>query len=260
MQFQRNDKKRSAQPASEGRPAKDLQPTKKHPQRHCPWLLLANPAHAGKRARWGQGDTGTRDHPRMYGEKGSSAAVRRRARGSPPRMRGKAVSNSRLKHPDRITPAYTGKRKRRERPRWVASDHPRMCGEKISFFFTGCSPRGSPPHVRGKVVRCIRSAVPTGITPACAGKRGQGLQENGLGWDHPRMCGEKDLLFWPLSGLKGSPPHVRGKGTGILQNLQRVGITPACAGKRGRRRKGAVNGRDHPRMCGEKPPLKGYCT
>ena len=28
MQFQRNDKKRSAQPASEGRPAKDLQPTK----------------------------------------------------------------------------------------------------------------------------------------------------------------------------------------------------------------------------------------
>ena len=31
-----DDKKRSAQPASEGRPAKDLQPTKKHPQRHCP--------------------------------------------------------------------------------------------------------------------------------------------------------------------------------------------------------------------------------
>ena len=188
----------------------------------------------------------------MYGEKGSSAAVRRRARGSPPRMRGKAVSNSRLKHPDRITPAYTGKRKRRERPRWVASDHPRMCGEKISFFFTGCSPRGSPPHVRGKVVRCIRSAVPTGITPACAGKRGQGLQENGLGWDHPRMCGEKSL-FELIAGLStGSPPHVRGKGTGILQNLQRVGITPACAGKRSLFLSCCRTCRDHPRMCGEK--------
>ena len=169
------------------------------------------PAYAGKSKAAHDSYNIKQDHPRMYGEKGSSAAVRRRARGSPPRMRGKAVSNSRLKHPDRITPAYTGKRKRRERPRWVASDHPRMCGEKISFFFTGCSPRGSPPHVRGKVVRCIRSAVPTGITPACAGKRGQGLQENGLGWDHPRMCGEKSL-FELIAGLStGSPPHVRGK-------------------------------------------------
>ena len=59
--------------------------------------------------------------------------------------------------------------------RW---DHPRMCGEKT----TGAAPvggfRGSPPHVRGKVV----SVGPNNI------KKG----------DHPRMCGEKAVasILW----------------------------------------------------------------
>ncbi len=191
MQFQRNDKKRSAQPASEGRPAKDLQPTKKHPQRHCPGLLLANPAHAGKRARWGQGDTGTRDHPRMCGEKFSRLALRSSWMGSSPHMRGKGVVGVGKAPPGGITPACAGK----SPPipancpcRW---DHPRMCEEK-AFVESGIAcGRGSPPHVRGKVVVPLMSLVGVGITPACAGKRAAANFHPGTTRDHPRTCGEK---------------------------------------------------------------------
>ena len=52
--------------------------------------------------------------------------------------------------------------------------------------------------------------------------------------------------------MKGSPPHMRGKGKSLCDDLQRVGITPAYAGKS---TAGAAFDRaveDHPRICGEK--------
>ena len=180
--------------------------------------------------------------------------------GSPPHVRGKDFLLFYRLFAQRITPACAGKSGTVYSVCCTHGDHPRMCGEKRAGLAGERSGLGSPPHVRGKVFVRVDCRVVHGITPACAGKSLTESCGSTGKKDHPRMCGEKDLLFWPLSGLKGSPPHVRGNGTGILQNLQRVGIAPACAGKRGRRRKGAVNGRDHPRMCGEKPPLKGYCT
>ena len=78
------------------------------------------------------------------------------------------------------------------------------------------------------------------ITPACAGKRKSCAAQKTSAWDHPRMCGEKLGVALLALAFKGSPPHVRGKGTSILQNLQRVGITPACAGKRLKRSRSTV--------------------
>ena len=66
-----------------------------------------------------------------------------------------------------------------------------MCGEKVRPELRQELPRGSPPHVRGKVGQLENHQMVVGITPACAGKS---FEEHGfvIGvWDHPRMCGEK---------------------------------------------------------------------
>ena len=99
---------------------------------------------------------------------------------------------------------------------------------------------GSPPHMRGKGNCQKTQNIPPGITPAHAGKS---FARNALQTsceDHPRTCGEKRFTLFLRHRFKGSPPHMRGKGTGILQNLYRVGITPAHAGKRLKRSRSIV--------------------
>ena len=66
------------------------------------------------------------------------------------------------------------------------------------------------------------------------------------------MCGEKHNRSYQQGLERGSPPHVRGKGSGGNGPLFDGGITPACAGKRFDQRRQFVESEDHPRMCGEK--------
>ncbi len=66
------------------------------------------------------------------------------------------------------------------------------------------------------------------------------------------MCGEKKKSHATAVGQKGSPPHVRGKGSRFLRMSQLSGITPACAGKSVLGGQPQILIRDHPRMCGEK--------
>ena len=66
------------------------------------------------------------------------------------------------------------------------------------------------------------------------------------------MCGEKWGTMVDNVYDMGSPPHVRGKDVDVTEQLRRIGITPACAGKRGSSPLPEFSIRDHPRMCGEK--------
>ena len=107
-----------------------------------------------------------------------------------------------------------------------------MCGEKVAMVTTAVSTPGSPPHVRGKELRVETCFADNGITPACAGKSnlfvfrriepkdhprmcGEKLPLPAAfcvpARDHPRMCGEKPVRSLPVSCIRGSPPHVRGK-------------------------------------------------
>ena len=90
------------------------------------------------------------------------------------------------------------------------------------------------------------------ITPACAGKRMRRSYKKTASWDHPRMCGEKQLLLYRRNARLGSPPHVRGKGAEGAEPAVHHGITPACAGKRSFCPCLQRSCWDHPRMCGEK--------
>ena len=153
--------------------------------------------------------------------------------GSPPRVRGKAAWLPFMRITRGITPACAGKSRFHCGVLYPLWDHPRVCGEKRTSGSGSQRSEGSPPRVRGKVLPRLLFLACIGITPACAGKRGHGRQSGRSAGDHPRVCGEKVCKeIAPLS-VWGSPPRVRGKVLAALMPENRVGITPACAGKSG---------------------------
>ena len=129
-----------------------------------------------------------------------------------------------------------------------------MRGEKVLALKSWVLILGSPPLARGKVKICrIFSACP-GITPACAGKRQDGVIIVRTVKDHPRLRGEKDFGTKSRALRRGSPPLARGKDSLPLRWYNISGITPACAGKSGQAAVCERPRRDHPRLRGEKPP------
>ena len=50
--------------------------------------------------------------------------------------------------------------------------------------------------------------------------------------DHPRVCGEKALVWGTFPAHRGSPPRVRGEADLPGAYLCEQRITPACAGRR----------------------------
>ena len=174
-------------------------------------------------------------------------------KGSPPRMRGKAASSVRLAAPQRITPAYAGKRLTIPNLYTSNRDHPRVCGEKPRVRAGLFRATGSPPRMRGKVTAIQPDERTSGITPAYAGKSRPDRRTDRHLRDHPRVCGEK--AYFSLHSLSswGSPPRMRGKGVQQIVFVFNNRITPAYAGKSGRTasENGALG--DHPRVCGEKP-------
>ena len=168
----------------------------------------------------------------MCGEKAGLAPVTARARGSPPRVRGKGNDRKPGRRAAGITPACAGKSKLPLLDYSPAWDHPRVCGEKVVLSIFLVPLMGSPPRVRGKERQQPRKHRVTRITPACAGKSlgcAQGLTR---AQDHPRVCGEKLGDVYGVLYLRGSPPRVRGKACFLTSIRLLPRITPACAGKR----------------------------
>ena len=106
--------------------------------------------------------------------------------------------------------------------------------------------------MRGKEPDTIITELTDGITPAYAGKRVPRVYGLSVPGDHPRVCGEKMVSMIPHRRSRGSPPRMRGKVHGVVQELCRVGITPAYAGKRTLVGECPKPLWDHPRVCGEK--------
>ena len=149
------------------------------------------PAYAGKRAVSPGGRKVLRDHPRLCGEKCHFLNPVELAIGSPPPMRGKALSHICCCRVSWITPAYAGKSK----PSWSGQ---------------ACM-AGSPPPMRGKAAHLRCRSLRSGITPAYAGKSGAPAISPVMMTDHPRLCGEKSSPFCAPCAIRGSPPPMRGK-------------------------------------------------
>ena len=139
-----------------------------------------------------------------------------------------------------------------------------MCGEHRSIVGIGVACQGSSPHVRGARRPRQPGIRPNGIIPACAGSTQVRLRRRPWTEDHPRMCGEHRSGFNALFVLTGSSPHVRGALDSGVNQVERTGIIPACAGSTKLMAAREIMLRDHPRMCGEhrrvgrdRAPLRG---
>ena len=167
-------------------------------------------------------------------------------------MRGKAGKHRGHVPASRITPAYTGKSPGDENRQDAARDHPRVCGEKKIANSDELAVEGSPPRMRGKVLKNrVKSGQPR-ITPAYAGKSDHARYVVIIVWDHPRVCGEKAGKFRSNATGTGSPPRMRGKVDVYYFFVPNRRITPAYAGKSNQAECRHHNNRDHPRVCGEK--------
>ena len=232
------------------------------------------PAYAGKRECGYYIVLSDRDHPRLCGEKDSAPVILASFGGSPPPMRGKALTYLQKLVGVRITPAYAGKSICKDYCGTTAGDPPRLCGEKFVPVIGISTPIGSPPPMRGKVNVLLQSVVTFGITPAYAGKSSGGSVFTSGTRDHPRLCGEKLSGTWSTTSAAGSPPPMRGKAV-VSRNPSRCSwITPAYAGKSVSEISLASTYTDHPRLCGEKdllsfcgkrqigspPPMRGKVT
>ena len=110
------------------------------------------------------------DHPRRCGENVMTANLREWRHGSPPQVRGKHPPQLVRRRFPGITPAGAGKTVNIVYNFAVIGDHPRRCGENSSINTKIPAYPGSPPQVRGKLVRTGDYAYVAGITPAGAGK------------------------------------------------------------------------------------------
>ena len=210
------------------------------------------PAWAGKSKEKHNGRMGSKDHPRVGGEKFVRKLLLAKPGGSPPRGRGKDLLMVIVSVGFWITPAWAGKRRWRVPRPGLPWDHPRVGGEKAITKFEQPDAAGSPPRGRGKV-RILTTLTPgQGITPAWAGKSGF----CGSTWrchkDHPRVGGEKTLQLLPWNQRLGSPPRGRGKDWVSVHKEVADGITPAWAGKRPSHSSERRRPQDHPRVGGEK--------
>ena len=94
-------------------------------------VLGITPAYAGKSAVGSVFASGSRDHPRLCGEKSVFIYFSIMLFGSPPPMRGKGDAGRKPRYCVRITPAYAGKSRKASSRDKVMRDHPRLCGEKF---------------------------------------------------------------------------------------------------------------------------------
>ena len=77
---------------------------------------------------------------------------------------------------------------------------------------------------------CQEKVFYSGITPACAGTTLGAGEKLEVLEDHPCMCWDYNKGVDNMVKIMGSPLHVRGLLYKLAEDLNPIGITPACAG------------------------------
>ena len=150
-----------------------------------------------------------------------------------------------------IIPAYAGNTSERPASALTIRDHPRVCGEHQETWKNDLKTMGSSPRMRGTPQANGRPACTRRIIPAYAGNTGSAACCTRCGRDHPRVCGEHMSVHFYAGYWQGSSPRMRG--TLSVRNDSELGprIIPAYAGNTEKVAAVGLDGRDHPRVCGE---------
>ena len=130
-------------------------------------------------------------------------------------------------------------------------DHPRACGDHSIHVVDQLPAKGSPPRMRGPLIRTSAVLVLVRITPAHAGTTTAFSTWKWPKRDHPRACGDHDIWNRLSAGSTGSPPRMRGPLKYCCLRLPAPRITPAHAGTTLGNASAWIGCRDHPRACGD---------
>ena len=145
-------------------------------------------------------------------------------------MRGTAYTILGPAYATGITPAHAGNSLPKPSLSSDTQDHPRACGEQDGNGKNNQHHQGSPPRMRGTGHEAAAARQERGITPAHAGNSPlmsiRLLQYR----DHPRACGEQDVVTLINGWDAGSPPRMRGTDYPDTGHWHGWGITPAHAG------------------------------
>ena len=214
------------------------------------------PACAGN-GRTAAGRLGMRSvHPRVCGERSPTAPVPSPIVGSSPRVRGTADLAAHDLLARRFIPACAGNGTS-TRPAWTSRPvHPRVCGERSARTPLARRVPGSSPRVRGTGAAHVRLAVDRRFIPACAGNGTTGSTSRSPTTVHPRVCGERSPASVTTCFVIGSSPRVRGTVGGDLRRGSGVRFIPACAGNGIQPPGPCGRGTVHPRVCGERLPMR----
>ena len=169
-------------------------------------------------------------HPRVCGERGVVGDGELRPNGSSPRVRGTLRLPERVTLRVRFIPACAGNAL--PRPAWLSrlAVHPRVCGERIRFTWSGSTSAGSSPRVRGTRRSCAVPPLARRFIPACAGNAWRPSTWPSTLPVHPRVCGERGDVAIISSDIHGSSPRVRGTPPAARSAIDILRFIPACAG------------------------------
>ena len=200
---------------------------------HMQVAIRIIPADTGSTPSWIRRPWPARDHPRRCGEHSKRPRKRSTRRGSSPRMRRAPRLHGHRMMSGRIIPADAGSTRHRVHQRDQKRDHPRGCGEHPWGAIGGTVPLGSSPRMRGAQHAGGKNTFNVRIIPADAGSTATSPARQNNTQDHPRGCGEHDLLAGLPAFLLGSSPRMRGAQKSIVRQPEIRRIIPANAGSTG---------------------------
>ena len=154
-----------------------------------------------------------------------------RLRETPPPRRGRLFPGSAHRTFPGNTPAEAGKTKHGTEAHSQKAKHPRRGGEDLSMCLLGRRRRETPPPRRGRRESEGISGFRVRNTPAEAGKTNALHLAFHCVQKHPRRGGEDELDGLRKVGLVETPPPRRGRLSVRVPIVQKVGNTPAEAGK-----------------------------
>ena len=153
-----------------------------------------------------------------------------------------------------IIPAHAGNTSETSPLPNNSGDHPRACGEHSVLLKICMNGAGSSPRMRGTRNARAWTGARGGIIPAHAGNTRCSTAPRSCARDHPRACGEHNMVSPPSPRRTGSSPRMRGTRGKIEGHALCRGIIPAHAGNTASRPTHDRSSGDHPRACGEHCP------
>ena len=218
---------------------------------HAGNLRRLIPAHAGKTTGKMAMCPDPTAHPRSRGENAAERPGGDVVGGSSPLTRGKLYPEWVKDLTRRLIPAHAGKTSRWScRSCWPGA-HPRSRGENPDIPNRFLIVEGSSPLTRGKLGDQPQHGRQRGLIPAHAGKTASDAPLVTVTRAHPRSRGENLNHARNTREDGGSSPLTRGKLTSPDEQLIKLGLIPAHAGKTLCSDSYPASKRAHPRSRGE---------